>query len=86
MFLAEPTFFLHVEARKLRVTTKAAFCRAYVCSFRHHEWRSTMDGHSQLENSLSLVQWLAGWAVIVGTCILFWLAVYRWAVDWRAAY
>ena len=45
-----------------------------------------MDGHNQLENPLPLLQWLAGWALILGTCILFWLAVYRWAVDWRGAY
>jgi hypothetical protein len=45
-----------------------------------------MDGHQELENPLSLLQWLAGWAVILGTCMLFWLAVYGWAVNWRMAY
>lgn len=45
-----------------------------------------MDGHDRLENPLPFLQWLAGWAVIAGGCILFWLAVYRLAVDWRAAY
>jgi hypothetical protein len=44
-----------------------------------------MDGHSELENLLSFLQLLAGWAVIFGTCILFWLVVYRWALDWRIA-
>lgn len=45
-----------------------------------------MNGHQELENPLSLLQWLAGWAVILGTCMLFWLAVYGWAVNWRMAY
>jgi len=45
-----------------------------------------MDGHRELENPLPLPHWLAGWAGIIGACILFWLAVYRWAVDWGAAY
>ena len=45
-----------------------------------------MDGDDRLENPLPLLQWLAGWAVILGMCILFWLAVYGWAVDWRGAY
>ena len=45
-----------------------------------------MDGHDRMENPLSLLQWLAGWGVLLATCILFWLAVYRWAVDWRAQY
>ena len=40
-----------------------------------------MDGHQELENPLSLQEWLAGWFVIVGTCLLFWLAVYGWAVG-----
>jgi len=45
-----------------------------------------MDGHNELENPLSLLQWLAGWAVILGICIIFWLAVYGWALDWRATW
>jgi hypothetical protein len=44
-----------------------------------------MDGHSELENPLSFLQLLTGWAVILGTCILLWLVVYCWAFDWRAA-
>lgn len=45
-----------------------------------------MDGHREMESPLSLLQWLAGWVVIIGTCVLFWLAVYGLAVDWRVAY
>jgi hypothetical protein len=45
-----------------------------------------MDGHDRMENPFSLLQWLAGWAVLLDTGILFWLAVYRWAVDWRSPY
>jgi hypothetical protein len=40
-----------------------------------------MDGHRELENPLSLLQWLAGWAAILATCTLFWLTVYRLALD-----
>ena len=43
-----------------------------------------MDGHSELEDPLSLLQLLAGWALIVGTCIVFWPAMYRWVLEWRA--
>ena len=42
-----------------------------------------MDGHREMESPLPLLQWLAGWVVIIGTCVLFWLAVYGLAVDWR---
>jgi hypothetical protein len=45
-----------------------------------------MDGYREMENPLSLLQWLAGWAFIIGFCILFWLAVYTVAVNWRLAY
>jgi hypothetical protein len=41
----------------------------------------TMDGYREMENPLSPVEWLAGWAVIVGSCLLFWLGVYSLAVE-----
>ena len=69
------------KVRKLHLTTEAAFCRGCVCSFPHYWRRSMMDGHRELENPLSLLQWLGGWAVILGTCTVFWLTVYRWAVE-----
>ena len=45
-----------------------------------------MDGHREFEDPLSLLQLLAGWAAIVGTCIVFWLSMYRWVSEWRAGY
>jgi hypothetical protein len=33
-----------------------------------------MDGYR--ETPISFLEWLAGWAVIVELCILFWLALY----------
>jgi hypothetical protein len=37
----------------------------------------TMDGDREMETPLSFLEWLAGWAVIIELCFLFWLAVYR---------
>jgi hypothetical protein len=41
----------------------------------------TMDGDREMENPLPPVEWLAGWAVIFGSCLLFWLGVYSLAVE-----
>jgi hypothetical protein len=40
-----------------------------------------MDGDREMENLFSVLEWLAGWAVITGFCVLFWLGVYTLAAD-----
>jgi hypothetical protein len=35
-----------------------------------------MDEDEETKSKLSRPQWLAGWAVIIGFCVLFWLVVY----------
>jgi hypothetical protein len=36
----------------------------------------TMDDDKETTNKLSLLRWLAGWAVIIVLCAVFWLVVY----------
>ena len=47
-----------------------------------------MDGYGyrEIEIPPDFLEWLAGWSVIMGLCVLFWLTVYRLAVHWSAAY
>jgi hypothetical protein len=35
-----------------------------------------MDEDKEMERKHSVRQWLAGWAVIIVLCLLFWLLVY----------
>jgi hypothetical protein len=45
-----------------------------------------MDGDKEMETPRFSSERLAGWAVIIGFCVLFWLTVYSLAVHWRSAY
>jgi hypothetical protein len=40
-----------------------------------------MDGHRQMENPLPELQKLAGLAVFIGFCAVFWLAVYHLVMN-----
>ncbi len=42
---------------------------------------SAIDKHQEMENPPSVLVWLAGWAVIIGLCLLFWLGVYRVVIS-----
>jgi hypothetical protein len=35
-----------------------------------------MDGDREMENALSFFEWITGWTVIIGLCLLFWVGVY----------
>jgi len=37
----------------------------------------TMYGDREREDRVSFLEWLTGWAVLIGFCFLFWLVVYR---------
>jgi TRAP-type C4-dicarboxylate transport system permease small subunit len=41
----------------------------------------TMDGDREMENPLSILEWLTGWTIIFGSCLLFWLGVYRLVLN-----
>ena len=45
-----------------------------------------MVGDKEMETPHSALDRLTGWAVIIGLCVLFWLAVYNLLISWRAAY
>ncbi len=45
-----------------------------------------MDGDKKIETRRSVLGRLVGWAVIIGLCLLFWLGVYSFLGNWRAAY
>jgi hypothetical protein len=45
-----------------------------------------MDGDKKIEPRRPVLARLAGWAVIIGLCLLFWLGVYSFLGNWRAAY